>query len=236
MKKAYVKVKPKKTKKAAGIAYIVATVAGAAVCAVVFSFVLRPDTDIIEDMEIDLSEVTAEEIAQVSEPMVIEVEKEPEPEKIEPEPTKPPEETEPTAKNETTQVQLIMPVSGEIINEYSASKPVKSKTMGDWRVHSGIDIKAPSGTVVAAPAKGKVIASGEDKLTGKTVSIDHGNGIVSTLYNLSQINVEAGEQVEKGETVGTVGTSAPTESADDPHVHFEVKKDGKYVNPKEYIK
>ncbi|MBQ3181569.1 MAG: M23 family metallopeptidase, partial [Clostridia bacterium] len=132
-------------------------------------------------------------------------------------------------------VRITMPVSGDIINEFSGTKPVKSKTLGDWRVHSGIDIKAPKGEAVCAPADGKIIEAYNSKLTGNTVSIEHDGGLVSTLYNLESIAVETGNKVKSGEKIGTVGTSAALESLEEPHVHFELKKEGKTVNPKDYI-
>ena len=235
MKKAYVKVKPKKVKNSSGRAYIAIMALCAAVCAFVFSFVLRPDEEVVPKVEVDISEITPEEIAQVSEPVEIEVPKEKvtiELPKEKPE-TKEPEES---VKEEAFDGKFSIPVSGEIINEYSGSKPVKSKTTGEWRVHSGIDIKAPTGTVVTAPAGGKVISAGEDKLTGLTVKIDHGEGFISTLYNLEKISVKNGVTVKKGDAVGTVGKSAALEAADAPHVHFEIKKDGKTVSPKDYMK
>ena len=129
-----------------------------------------------------------------------------------------------------------MHIKGEIINEFSGTKPVKSKTMGDWRVHSGIDIKGKSGIDVKCPADGKVLEAKDDSLTGKTVTVDHGNGYVTTLYNLGKMNVKKGQQVKEGDVLGTVGISAPVEAAEDAHVHFEMKKDGKYVDPQEYVK
>lgn len=244
MKKAYVKVKPKSVKKSWGALYIAAATFSAVLCAVVFSFVLKPSDDFKKDIKIDVTEVTPEEIAQVSESIEITVPKEPEIEKAPTEevPEPKPEVVEPDS-GEVEQVgifgeelRLLLPVKGEIINEYSGTKPVKSKTTGEWRVHSGIDIKAPSGSGVACPADGKVLACEDNKLTGKTVSIDHGNGYVSTLYNLQSINVENGQKLKEGEIVGTVGNSAAQEMKEDPHVHFEVKKNGKFINPKDIMK
>lgn len=240
MKKAYVKVKPKSTKKSYGKAYIVAAIASALLCAVIFSSVLMPDKEIGEDIKIDITGVTPEEIAQVSEPLEIEVpvttEIVKEPEREIEVPKEEPIKAEEAGIFNNADVKLMMPVSGEIISGYSGSKPVKSKTMGDWRVHSGIDIKADAGTKVKAPSDGKVVVAGNNKLTGNTVSIDHGNGFVSTIYNLESINVQQGDSVKEGDVIGTVGNSAPLESMDEPHAHFELKKDGLYVNPQEFIK
>ena len=236
MKKGYARVKPKATKKAFGKAYIVAMILSATVCAFIFSFVFSPKENIPDKIEIDVPEISTEEVAQVSEPIEIEVPvttetpKEDKPEIVEPEKT----EEAGIFKNE--EIKMLQPVAGGILNAYSGTKPVKSKTMGDWRVHSGIDIEAPLGTQVKAPLGGKVTASKSDKLTGNTVVIDHQNGFVSTLYNLQAVNVSAGEEVKEGQVIGTVGNSALLESAEAPHLHFELTKEGKLVNPKDYIK
>jgi len=236
MKKAYVKVKPKSVKKTIMRPYIIATVIGAALCAFAVSYIAKPDELPDNTTKIDISQVTPEEIAQVSEPVEIVVKEEPEVTKPEPkEITKPEEETE-TAVSKVEETEFAMPVKGEIINEFSGSEPVKSKTMGDWRVHSGIDIKAKSGIDVKCPADGKVTEAKDDSLTGKTVTVDHGKGYVTTVYNLGKISVKKGQQVKKGDVLGVVGISAPVEAAEDAHVHFEMKKDGKFVDPMEYAK
>lgn len=238
MKKAYVKVKPKSAKKSSGYIYIVAAVLSAVLCAVIFSFVLKPDLDMTKDVKIDLTEVTPEEIAQVSEPVEIVV-----PQETEVEPPVPQKEVEEPDKEEAEQVagfgknvRFLLPVNGKIINEYSGTKPVKSKTTGDWQVHSGIDIKAPMGSDVLCPADGTVILCENNKLTGQTVAIEHGGGFVSTLYNMQDIRVDNGQKLKEGDVIGTVGNSALKESAEDPHVHFELKKNGSYVNPKDFMK
>lgn len=238
MKKAYVKVKPKSTKKSSGYIYIVAAVLSAVLCAVVFSFVLKPDLDMKDDVKIDLTEVTPEEIAQVSEPIEIVV-----PQKTEIAQAPPEKEVVAPKAEEAEQVaslggnlKFLVPAKGEIINEYSGTKPVKSKTTGDWQVHSGIDIKAPMGSDVVCPADGVVILCENNKLTGQTVAIEHSGGFVSTLYNMQDIHVNNGQKLKEGDVIGTVGNSALKESAEEPHVHFELKKNGSYVNPKDFMK
>lgn len=236
MKRAYVKVKPKSVKKPFKKAYIVTAAVSAVLCATMFSFLFGPDDNIENEIKIEVPDVKIDETAQVSEPIEIEIpvteeiEKVPE---IEADTIDP--ETEETGGIFSADVRITMPVSGDIINEFSGTKPVKSKTMGDWRVHSGIDIKAPKGEAVCAPADGKIIEAYNSKLTGNTVSIEHDGGLVSTLYNLESIAVETGNKVKSGEKIGTVGTSAALESLEEPHVHFELKKEGKTVNPKDYI-
>ncbi len=236
MKKAYVKAKPKSVKKPFKKAYVITAAVSAVLCAAMFSFLFGPDDDIESEIKIEVPDVKVDETAQVSESLEIEIPTTEEvkiiPE-IEINSNEP--ETEETGSIFSTDVKIMMPAAGDVINEFSGTKPVKSKTMGDWRVHSGIDIKAPKGESVKAPADGKIIEAYNSKLTGNTVSIEHGDGFVSTLYNLDSIAVETGNKVKSGDTIGTVGTSAALESLEDPHVHFELKKEGKTVNPKEYV-
>ena len=234
MKKAYVKVKPKSVKKTLVRPYIIVTVISAALCAFALSYITKPDEVPDNTTQIDISQVTPEEIAQVSEPVEIVVEKEPEITKTETKEIPQSEEKAEEVAARVSEPEFALPVKGEVINEFSGSKPVKSKTMGDWRVHSGIDIKAKSGIEVKCPADGKVTVAKDDSLTGKTVTVDHGEGYVTTVYNLGTISVKKGQQVKAGEVLGTVGISAPVEAAEDAHVHFEMKKAGKYVNPLEY--
>ena len=236
MKKAYVKLKPKSVKRTFKKAYIIAAAGSALLCAFVFSSVFLPDAEIKKEDLVEIEEVVPEEISQVSEPLEIEVTLPEETIKIpEVEIKVPDEKTEEVATANQVEENFIMPVTGEIINDYSGSVPVKSKTMGDWRVHSGIDIRTPQGETVVAPASGKVIEAKNDRLTGKTVSIENSDGIVFTIYNLGSIKVSTGNKVKTGDIIGTSGQSAALEAQEEPHVHFEITKDEKHVNPKNYI-
>lgn len=238
VKKAYVKVKPKSAKSILGRPYIVGTILGAAVCAMVLSFVLKPYQMEEEIKNVEQTENSENfESAQVLEHQEIYVEEKTEENEPVEEKNEEKEEIEESALFEKSlKGNFFMPVEGEIFNGFSGTKPVKSNTMGDWRVHSGIDIKAAAGTSVKAPQSGKIIKAYSDKLTGNTVSIDHGNGVISTIYNLDKMNVSEGQNVNSGDIIGTVGQSATLEMADDPHVHFEIKENGKYVNPNEFLK
>jgi len=236
MKKAYAKAKPKSVKKTHKGAYIVTAALSAVLCAAIFSFLFSPD-EIEPEIKIEVPDVKIDETAQASESLEIEIpttEEIADIPKIEEIPDKP--QTEEAGNIISADIEITMPASGDIINEFSGTKPVKSKTMGDWRVHSGIDIKAPKGESVNAPADGKIIEAYNSKLTGNTVVIEHSGGFVSTLYNLGSIAVETGNKVKTGDKIGTVGTSSALEALEDPHVHFELKKEGKTVNPKEYVK
>ena len=130
--------------------------------------------------------------------------------------------------------KMQMPLEGEVICEYSGGELVRSKTTGAWQTHNGADIKADPGDSVTACDKGTVSAVENDPLWGVTVTIDHGNGIVTKYCGLnSDTAVQAGQQVSCGEEIGTVGNTADIESSEESHLHLEVMKNGAYVDPVE---
>ncbi|NLB81494.1 MAG: M23 family metallopeptidase [Clostridiaceae bacterium] len=133
-------------------------------------------------------------------------------------------------------IQLMPPLQGEFGTTFSGDELLYSKTMCDWRVHKGIDIRADVGTPVKAAADGIVTEVYTDAMMGFTVKILHEGGI-ETLYS----NLQTGQLVEeqtdlnKGDVIGGVGTTAICEINEPPHLHFEVKQDGQHVDPLEYI-
>ena len=144
--------------------------------------------------------------------------------------TEPEEELQETAKPEVR--KLVMPLEGEILNEFSNGELVKSNTTGAWQTHNGIDISATLGDVVTASDSGTVSAVDEDPLWGYTVTIDHGNGIITKYCNLnSGVTVQVGQQVSSGEEIGAVGETADIETAEKSHLHFEVYKNGSFADP-----
>ncbi len=131
---------------------------------------------------------------------------------------------------------MMPPVIGKIIVDYSMDKLVYSNTLEQWQTHSGIDIGADEGTAVKAVLAGTVIDTLNDSKLGNMVIIDHGAGIISKYGNLkSTVAVKKGQVVEKGEIIGAVGRSSIFESADPPHLHFEMEKDNSTINPNYYL-
>ena len=142
-------------------------------------------------------------------------------------------------KEEKAQEELafVAPVAGDIIKDFAMETLVYSKTLDEWCTHSGIDIKADKSTVVAASEKGTVESIKNDPRYGLTVIISHENGFKTVYSNLLTTEfVQEGEEVEKGQTIATVGDTASFEVADEPHLHFEIYKDGVAVNPTIYFK
>lgn len=129
------------------------------------------------------------------------------------------------------------PTSGKIMKGHSVDTPVFSQTLGDWRVHTGIDISAEIGADVLAVAGGTVTAVRSDHFFGKTVEVTHDGGIISVYSNLSNsgIAVKVGDTVKLGDKLGVVGDTSLTELADEAHLHFEILVSGVSVNPLDYI-
>ena len=146
-------------------------------------------------------------------------------------------EEQQNATNNTSNEQFIMPIEGEISSSYSIDNLQYSNTLQEWITHRGIDIKADKTTVVKASRSGTVKYIKEDPRYGLSITIEHSDGF-QTVYSslLSTEFVKEGDKVEQGQSIGTVGNSAVFESAEGSHLHFEILKDGEYVNPDIYLK
>ena len=130
-----------------------------------------------------------------------------------------------------------MPVDGEVMREFAKENLIYSETLQEWITHAGIDIKAEKATVVQAAEDGTIKSIKNDPRYGLTIVIEHGDGFETVYANLlSSEFVNEGEKVIKGQSIGTVGNTAVFESADEPHLHFEVLKDSIQVDPNIYVK
>lgn len=94
--------------------------------------------------------------------------------------------------------------------------------------HSGMDIAASTGTPVSAPAAGEVIETGDYYFNGRTVFVDHGQGVVTLYCHLDSIDVEPGDQVATGDRLGTVGETGRVTGA---HLHWSVSLNDARVDP-----
>ena len=94
--------------------------------------------------------------------------------------------------------------------------------------HSGLDIAAPEGTLISAPAAGLVLNTGDYFFTGNTVFLDHGQGLISMYIHLSKIDVEPGMRVARGQRIGLVGKTGRTTGA---HLHWAVSLNNARVDP-----
>ena len=129
------------------------------------------------------------------------------------------------------------PVEGQIATEFAKETLIYSNTLQEWVTHNGIDIKADKTTIVKASAEGTIKSIKNDPRYGITVVIEHVNGYQTVYSNLLTAEfVKEGETVKQGQTIGTVGNTATFEIADDSHLHFEIIKNGEYVDPNLYLK
>ncbi len=130
---------------------------------------------------------------------------------------------------------IVNPVGKEVIKKYSLDTPVFSKTFNDWRVHSGVDLKADKGGTVKAITDGTVKDIVEDPILGKTMSIEHSGGFVAYYSGLGDTTmVNTGETVESGQEIGSVG-DIPGEISDGCHLHLAIKRDDCFIDPSEVL-
>jgi len=96
------------------------------------------------------------------------------------------------------------------------------------RPHSGLDIAAPLGTPVTAPAPGVVIATGDYFFNGNTVFIDHGQGLISMYTHLNKVFVDPGMEVRRGDSIGEIGKTGRVTG---PHLHWTISLNNSRVDP-----
>jgi murein DD-endopeptidase MepM/ murein hydrolase activator NlpD len=126
-------------------------------------------------------------------------------------------------------IPLGYPVYGKITSHIGWRK---NPFGGGYEFHSGIDITAPYGSKVRATADGVVVLAGWYGDYGKTVIIRHPSGYLTLYAHLSQIDVKEGQRVKAGDVVGRVGSTGRSTG---PHLHYEVIKDNKPIDPSKFL-
>jgi len=124
----------------------------------------------------------------------------------------------------------ILPTTGLLSSSFSRGRfhPIHHRPLP----HEGVDVAAPKGTAILAAAKGKVVRAGWYAGYGQMVEIDHGYGFTTRYGHASKVLVRVGQRVERGDVVAQVGS---TGIATSPHLHYEVRIQGKPQNPMNYI-
>lgn len=122
----------------------------------------------------------------------------------------------------------LMPTQGHLTSSYG---PRMSPYAGRVKMHEGIDVGAPSGTPIVAPADGIITFSGAKSGFGNFVQIDHGYGVETIYGHAATLTVKKGQRVRRGDRIATVGN---TGFSTGPHVHYEVRVNGTPVDPLYY--
>ncbi len=119
--------------------------------------------------------------------------------------------------------------------EASLTKLVYSSTLNQWRTHNGIDLLTSAGSEVKCVGVGKVESVKDTILEGVVVTVSHEDGVVSIYKGLSDVSVKEGDSVTGGTVLGKVSENMMTEQNDGAHLHFEMTKDGKLVDPATFL-
>ena len=120
----------------------------------------------------------------------------------------------------------VVPVNGNITSRYGSRESIRSHD------HRGLDIAAKTGTPIKAAADGTIKYSGTMSGYGNLIIIDHGNGITTYYGHCSKLYKTQGQQVRAGDVIAAVGSTGNSTGA---HLHFEIRKNGEYLNPAKYI-
>lgn len=173
------------------------------------------------DTETEVSDASANTVVKETKEPVFEKKEEP--------------AAEASTENVPEKIVFAYPAAGAATETFHIESLSYSKTMGDFRTHSGIDFVSEQTEDVYACADGTVKEVFNDTFMGLSVCIDHGNGIESEYSSLSECFVNNGDSVTAGSVLGKSGDTASIEKAEGYHVHLEVKKNGVSVNPEEFF-
>lgn len=125
----------------------------------------------------------------------------------------------------------VWPASGGILRGYDAQQAVYWEILGCYRPHKGLDIAASAGEDALCIADGVISRTQRDELWGWQVTVAQTDGREMLYAGLECVDVEAGQAVTRGQTLGTLLARIPCEAELSPHVHIEMTKDGKHQDP-----
>ncbi|MFZ4539102.1 peptidoglycan DD-metalloendopeptidase family protein [Propionivibrio sp.] len=131
---------------------------------------------------------------------------------------------------DATDSNFLLPAEGRLASRFGLRRIFNGEPRAP---HSGLDVAVPRGTPIKASAQGKVLAVDDYFFNGKTVFVDHGNGLISMYCHLDRIDVQSGDSVVQGQRVGLAGM---TGRASGPHLHWSVVLNGVMVDPELFVK
>ena len=139
----------------------------------------------------------------------------------------------------TEEPRFVCPVASErILKPCALDRLVFSATMKDYRAHTGLDLASPLGGEVLCYTAGTVDSVQDDPFYGKVVTVQHAYGLVTVYANLAPElaeGIRVGKELKAGDCIGYVGTTAIAETADEPHLHFEMLMGGERIDPEKEL-
>jgi murein DD-endopeptidase MepM/ murein hydrolase activator NlpD len=138
----------------------------------------------------------------------------------------------------STAIVFAVPVQNytSILKNCSLTELQYNETMQRWESHKMVTIAAPLGSAVVATFAGTVTSVQDHTMHGRQVTIEHRDGLKTVFSNLDRnVNVSQGDRVEKGQKIGSVGQTSSIEFITTPHLRIAVYKDGKRIDPNDYI-
>jgi Peptidase family M23/Peptidase family M23 N-terminal domain len=131
--------------------------------------------------------------------------------------------------SDATSAAFALPAQGRLSSRFGVARVLNGKPRSP---HAGLDVAVPTGTVVSSPGDGVVIDAGDYYFCGKTVFVDHGNGLITMHCHLSEFIAKVGDAVKQGERIALSGV---TGRATGPHLHWSVYLNGVSVEPELFL-
>ncbi len=140
----------------------------------------------------------------------------------------------PPANDQTE--KYVMPFNEYTVGGEFSDKVVYNKTLKQWRTHNGVDFMVEKGTEVKAVLGGKVAKIQNTTLEGTVITIEQNDGVTAYYKSLSnEAKVKEGDTVKAGDVIGSVDNSMSIEKNEGVHLHLEMMKDGKYLDPLDFL-
>lgn len=153
----------------------------------------------------------------------------------------PPDDDPPTSGEEPSgptggqTVAFILPLDGAS-SSVEHNSVYENKTLDKWYYHKGVDYAAPEGTDVRCIADGKIVLIDLSEKLGNIIEVQHADGVCSSYRFVEPVSgLKVGDSVKQGDVIGHVSAAYGTESKDGTHLHLEMTKDEKQVDPADYI-